>query len=148
MHAIKRRSASSNWISISNLLGNTPIPPELGTTVTGAISNLNNNPGEWVYLGQAGSTVTTISSTYGLSNISGLFAVFQSTTGTILNFDIIDDLSAMTILKDLLETDAGMRIDYGPNYAVIWMMSTSMTANTYTNGSSSTIVKIYIKPKI
>ena len=145
---MKRRSASSNWISTSNLLGNTPIPPELGTTVTGAISNLNNNPSEWVYLGQAGSTSTTLSTTYGTSNISGIFAIYLSGNGTILDFNVVDDLNAMNIIDDLLVTDAGLYLVYGPNYACIWLMSTSIKANTYTNGSGTTYVKVYVKPKI
>lgn len=48
-----RRSAISNWISTSTLVGSTPIPADLGQTVTGAISNLySGSTGSWTYIGK------------------------------------------------------------------------------------------------
>ena len=114
------------------------------------IIHYNDTGGEWIYLGQAGSSSATISSIYGRGNISGIFAIFINSNGTVLDYKIDNDIGAMSILDDQFTTDSGeacVYLIYGTNnYAAVWMRETSIIANTYSPSGPCT-VKVYIKPK-
>ena len=51
---------NSNNTYMSNQIGTTPIPPELGTTITGAINNLYSSSGtaDWTYVGSYSVTAS------------------------------------------------------------------------------------------
>ena len=74
--SVQRRSSTSNCNSNTTLLGTTPIPPEVGTTVTGALANIYNEIGggtDWIFvLGNSFASSSAVA--YKIRN--GFVAVF------------------------------------------------------------------------